>query len=467
MTLALEDSLRLPDLDDVRRYVPKYDQPGPRYTSYPTAPVFTEDFGEAEFREALARARNRELSLYVHIPFCERLCSFCACNRTITQDHALGDLYLDGLEREAEMLAKAIGGERRSVQLAVGGGTPTFLSEYELARMCRILDAHFPPEPAAERGVEVDPRVTSRAQLEVLREYGFNRISLGVQDFAPQVQRAINRVQSREQTEQITRDARELGYASVNFDLIYGLPFQSVESFDRTLDQVIALRPDRIALYSYAHVTWIVKAQRGFEKKDLPSPERKLAIMLRASQRLGEAGYRFLGLDHFALPEDELCVAAAAGDLRRNFNGYTTRAGVDLVALGSSGISELADAYAQSVRTPEAWRERVMSGHLATMRGWRMSEDDIRRKWLIHRLMCQGEVSEGAYAENFGEALEERIPDLRTRLAPFVEDGLLALDGGDYRISSLGRLFLRVIAMSFDAYLAEPDLERPMFSRTV
>ena len=339
MTLAFDDLLRLPDFDDVRRYIPKYDQPGPRYTSYPTAPVWTEDFDESEFREALARARNRKLSLYIHIPFCERLCSFCACNKTITQDHAVGGPYLDGLEREAEMLASAIGGERRCVQLAVGGGTPTFLSPQELARMCRVVDSHFPPDANAERSVEVDPRVTSRAQLEVLSEHGFNRISLGVQDFAPRVQRAINRVQSREQTERITLDARALGYASVNFDLIYGLPFQTVASFGETLDQVIALRPDRIALYSYAHVTWIVKAQRGFEKKDLPSAERKLAIMLLASQRLGEAGYRFLGLDHFALPQDELCVAAASGDLRRNFNGYTIRAGVDLIALGPTDIS--------------------------------------------------------------------------------------------------------------------------------
>ena len=467
MTLALEDSLRLPDLDDVRRCVPKYDQPGPRYTSYPTAPVWNEDFGESDFRAALARTRGRELSLYIHIPFCERLCTFCACNRTITQDHAQGDLYLDGIEREAELLASAIGGERRSVQLAVGGGTPTFLSERELARMCRIVDAHFPPQADAERSLEVDPRVTSRAQLEVLAEHGFNRISLGVQDFAPRVQRAINRVQSREQTEQISRDARELGFRSVNYDLIYGLPFQTVESFGETLDQVIALRPDRIALYSYAHVTWIVKSQRGFEKKDLPSAERKLAIMLLASQRFGEAGYRFLGLDHFALPEDELCRAAASGDLRRNFMGYTTRAGVDLVALGSSGISELADAYAQSARTPEPWRERVMDGQLATLRGWRLSQDDLRRKWLIHRLMCQGEVSPRAYRERFAESLEERIPELSTRLAPFVEDGLLVPDGGDFRVAPLGRLFLRVIAMSFDAYLPEPDLERPMFSRTV
>ncbi len=467
MTLALEDSLRLPDLNDVRRYVPKYDQPGPRYTSYPTAPVWNEDFGESDFRAALARTRGRELSLYIHIPFCERLCTFCACNRTITQDHAQGDLYLDAIEREAELLASAIGGERRSVQLAVGGGTPTFLSERELARICRIVDAHFPPQADAERSLEVDPRVTSRAQLEVLAEHGFNRISLGVQDFAPRVQRAINRVQSREQTEQISRDARELGFRSVNYDLIYGLPFQTVESFGETLDQVIALRPDRIALYSYAHVTWIVKSQRGFEKKDLPAPELKIAIALRASQRLQEAGYKFLGLDHFALPDDDLAAAATSGDLRRNFMGYTTRAGVDLIALGASAISELADAYAQSVRQPEDWHQRVASRRLATMRGWHMSDDDVRRKWLIQHLMCQGEVSDEAYAEKFGESLRDRMPDLDARLADYVEDALLIHEDGTYLVTPLGRMFLRVIAMSFDAYLPDEEPARPMFSRTV
>jgi oxygen-independent coproporphyrinogen-3 oxidase len=467
MSQLLSERFELPDLDHVGRLIAKYDRPGPRYTSYPTAPVFSEDFGEAEFREALGQANGSELSLYLHIPYCERMCTFCACNRSITQDHSVADTYLDALELETERLAAPIPGPCRSVQLSVGGGTPTFLSESQLARMCRILDAHFPPTPDAERSIEVNPRVTSRGQLEVLAEHGFNRLSLGVQDFADKVQRAINRHQTVEETAKLTADARELGYQSVNFDLIYGLPFQTIQTFEGTLDEVIALRPDRIAFYSYAHVTWIQKSQRGFEKKDLPNAERKVAIMLHASRRFGEAGYRFLGLDHFALPEDELCHAADSGDLRRNFMGYTTRSGVDLIALGSSGISELSDAYAQSVRTPEEWIERMQAGRLATMRGWRMSEDDVRRKWLIQRLMCQGEVNSKRYAKAFDEALEERIPDLEARLAPFEADGLLIPDDGSYRVSQLGRLFLRVIAMSFDAYLPEETPEKPMFSRTL
>ena len=333
--------------------------------------------------------------------------------------------------------------------------------------MCEILDARFPPEAEAERSLEVDPRVTTRPQLELLAERGFNRISMGVQDFEPVVQRAINRIQSREQTERIARDARALGFRSVNFDLIYGLPFQTVESFRHTVDSVIELRPDRIALYSYAHVTWISKAQRGFEKKDLPPAERKVAILLAAIERFERAGYRFLGLDHFALPEDELAQAAESGDLRRNFMGYTTRAGVDLVALGASGISETAEAYAQSVRDPKDWQDRIDAGRLPTLRGWWLTEDDRRRKWLIQHLLCQGEIDPGRYGAEFGEALTDRIPELERSLAPFVDDGLLETDRARYLVTPLGRIFLRVIAMTFDSYLPSQGDERPLYSRTV
>lgn len=460
-------SFPVPNPDEIRERIARYDRPGPRYTSYPTAPIWTEEFGSDAYREALGRCRDPEISLYVHVPFCERLCSFCACNRKITQDHSVAGPYLDAIEREADLVSEAIGEERRSVQLAVGGGTPTFLSPEELARMCRILDTRFAPIEGAERSIEVDPRVTTHEQLEVLAEHGFNRLSLGVQDFAPQVQKAIHRTQSREQTEKLTVDARALGFQSVNFDLIYGLPFQTVETFGETVDRVIETRPDRIALYSYAHVTWISKAQRGFEKKDLPGPERKLAVFLTAIERFERAGYRFLGLDHFALPEDELSTSAETGDLRRNFMGYTTRAGVDAIAFGASAISETADAYAQSARDPGDYQERLGEGRLATLRGWRLTEDDQRRKWLIFRLMCQGEIDPVAYETTFGEPLAERIPDLDARLGPFVEDGLLDVDGARYALTPLGRLFLRVIAMTFDAYLPKEPGERPMFSRTV
>lgn len=466
VTRTATDDFAIPDLESVQRLIPKYERPGPRYTSYPTAPVWSEEFGEDELRDALARATDRPLSLYIHIPFCERLCTFCACNRTITRDHSVAGPYLDSLEDEARKVAETIGGERPCVQLAVGGGTPTYLSELELARMCEIADAHFPPRPGAERSIEVDPRVTRREQLEVLAEHGFNRISLGVQDMSPKVQKAINRVQPRAMTEELTENARALGFGSVNFDLIYGLPFQTTDSFDDTLTQVIELRPDRIALYSYAHVTWISKQQRGFENKDLPSAEQKLAIFLLANERLAEAGYLFFGLDHFALPDDELSSAARGGDLRRNFMGYTTKASVDLIGLGASGISELADAYAQSLRTPAEWSERISAGRLATMRGWSLSEDDLRRKWLIQRLMCQGEISPRAYEDSFGEPLSARIPSLEERLAPLVADGLLSTRGDEYELTPRGRVFLRPVAMTFDAYLSEQD-SSPRFSSTL
>ena len=462
-----ESLFAVPDAEEVRIRIPRYDRPGPRYTSYPTAPVFSEEFGDEDFQRALSLCRDRVLSIYIHIPFCERLCGFCACNRRITQDHSVARPYLEALQRQADRVAETIGGDRRTTQLSVGGGTPTFLSPEELDRMCKIIDARFPPEPDAERSIEVDPRVTTRDQLEVLRANGFNRISMGVQDFSPVVQKAVRRNQTEEQTERLTREAREVGFLSVNYDLIYGLPFQTVDTFRETVERVIENRPDRIALYSYAHVTWISKQQRGFENKDLPEPERKVAIFLTAVEGFEKAGYRFLGLDHFSLPDDELAIAAETGDLRRNFMGYTTKEGVDLMAFGASGISETAEAYAQSTRDAMEWQERIVGGTLATMRGWWLSEDDKRRKWLIHRLMCQGEVSPSKYETKFGEALSDRIPDLEERLAPFVDDYLLAFQDGAYRVMPIGRVFLRVVAMTFDAYLPGQTGDRPMFSRTV
>jgi oxygen-independent coproporphyrinogen-3 oxidase len=453
--------------DRLRTLIARYDRPGPRYTSYPTAPVWSDEFGEEAFREALRRSTGQQRSVYVHIPFCERLCSFCACNRRISQDHSVAAPYLDAIEREAEMIASELATGPQTVQFAVGGGSPNFLSEAELARMSEIVDRCFPPAADAERSIELDPRNTTRGQLEALGQHGFNRMSLGVQDTSPRVQRAINRIQSRAQIEALVQGARDLGMSGVNFDLIYGLPYQTVESFDDTLNQVIEMRPDRIALYSYAHVTWISKAQRGFEKKDLPLPDQKVAIFLHAVERLESAGYLYLGLDHFALPDDELARAAAAGALRRNFMGYTVRPGVDLIALGASGISELADSYAQSTRDPDEYEEAANSGHLPTLRGCRLTEDDVRRRWLIHGVMCQSEINGTAYQQRFDESLETRVPDLHERLAEFVEDGLLEQNNGTYRVTRLGRLFLRVIAMTFDAHLEPPDPEKPQFSKTV
>lgn len=449
---------QLPDPERLRALVERYDRRAPRYTSYPPAPVWRDDFGEPEFRAALARVRGDQLSVYVHVPYCERLCTFCACNRVITQDHAVAGPYLDALGREVEAIARALPRTLQGVQLALGGGSPSFLRPHELARLVALVDDAFPRAAGAERSIELDPRGTTRAQLEVLAEHGFERVSLGVQDLSPEVQRAIHRIQSREQTETLVRAARDLGVRSVNFDLIYGLPYQTVASFDRTLDAVIDLRPDRIALYAYAHVTWVAKQQRGFDTKDLPSPEERLAIFRHAVLRLTRAGYRFLGLDHFALPGDELALAADRGDLRRNFMGYTTRAGVDLIGLGPSGISELSDAYAQSVRGPTEWQERLTAASLPTLRGWRMSDDDLRRKALIQSLLCQGAIAAEAAA----------LPDFVARLSPFEADGLVERTPQGWTVTALGRLFLRPIATALDAYFT-PDAPSaaPVYSRAV
>jgi oxygen-independent coproporphyrinogen-3 oxidase len=461
-----QDRSELPSIESIEPLLSRYDIPGPRYTSYPTAPVWSSEFGEAQLRAALAGVGAGELSVYVHIPFCESLCSYCACNREIRPDHRDAGPYLDCLEQEADRIADALGSQSRCAQLAVGGGTPTYLSAAQLERIADIVDARFPPAADAERSIEIDPRVTSLEQLEVLAQRGFNRISLGVQDLSPKVQRAIRRIQSREQTQLLAEQARSLGFSSVNFDLIYGLPYQTPDSFSETLASVLSMRPDRVALYSYAHVTWVSKQQRGFERKHLPNAREKVALLLLAIERMREAGYCFIGLDHFALPGDDLAQAAANGSLRRNFMGYTTRSGSGVLALGASGISELSGAYAQSARTSAEWSERIRAGQLATIRGWSLSKDDRRRRWLLQRLMCAGEIDPDAYEAEWGEPLRGHIPDLEARLAPFVADGLLEPVGSTWRLSLSGQIFLRPIAMTFDAYLEQAPAG-PLFSKAL
>jgi len=466
----LDDLLR--DSDRIASLLARYDRPGPRYTSYPPAPRWHGDFSPRALVQALAEGSGDEISLYVHVPFCRHLCAFCACNRTIPRSHAVVAPYLQGVAAEAELLAKAAGRPLRCAQLAIGGGSPNYLSAAELEQLFGSLERTFPAAPGAERSVELDPRATDPEQLEVLAAAGVNRISLGVQDTSPRVQQAIHRIQPWPQVERLAGHARRLGIASVNLDLIYGLPFQSVDSFRETLRLVTALRPDRIALYSYAHVTWISKTQRSFESRDLPSAQRKLEIFGMAIHQLREAGYTFLGLDHFALPQDELCHAHRTGTLHRNFMGYTTRAGLELLALGPSGISELAGCYAQSQRTEAAWRDQIRGGHLATARGIHLSAQDLERKWLIQDLMCRGAIDPPEFEARFGAPLAARVPGLAQHLQPFVNDGLLREAAlGDvragWRVAPLGRLFLRNLAMCLDAGLERPEVGPPRYSRTV
>jgi oxygen-independent coproporphyrinogen-3 oxidase len=387
----------------------------------------------------------------------------------ITRDAALAERYLTAVEREVEALGAASGGGRPVAQHHWGGGTPTHLTAPQLRRLFQSVNAVFPLEPGAEVSIEVDPRVTREEQLEALRECGFQRLSLGVQDFDPRVQQAIHRVQSVEETARISERARALGFESVACDLIYGLPFQSLESVTRTLAEVVALRPDRIALYAYAHVTWVAKQQRGFERHDLPGPQTRLRLQLAAIGTLLAAGYVQIGMDHFVLPTDELARARRDGTLRRNFMGYTTRAGLDLIGLGPSAISELASAYAQSQRDLDGWERAVREGGLATLRGHRLSSDDQERRWVIQAILCHEAVEAPAFRARFGAPLAERFAAELARLQPLEADGLVACSAdGSFRVTPLGRLAPRNIAMLFDDYLpSQQAAAAPLFSQTV
>ncbi len=460
------------DLEHVEEILPRYAVEGPRYTSYPTAPVWKESYGPEQLRAELGRSDVRPehgLSLYVHVPFCESLCHFCACNKVITRDHALVERYLDTIESEIEALRDAVAVPRAATQLHWGGGTPTYLDPAEIRRLFGAVSAAFPMREGAEISIEVDPRVTSEEQVATLAACGFNRISMGVQDFEPRVQQAIHRIQPVEETARLVEWARAAGFLSVGFDLIYGLPYQTEESFARTLSRVLAIAPDRIALYSYAHVTWVAKQQRGFERKDLPEAPTKLRIMLAAIRRFLEAGYRFIGLDHFARPEDELSRALADRSLRRNFMGHTTQAGVDLIGFGPSAISELRGSYAQSHRELPAWEQAVARTGLATLRGHLLSSDDRERRFVIGRILCHGELRADEFEAVFGRPFAARFARELCGLDALVEDGLVLrrADGG-LEVTPLGRLFVRNVAMLFDAYLPEQRQSgRRIFSKTV
>jgi oxygen-independent coproporphyrinogen-3 oxidase len=465
------------DLERIEAILPRYAIEGPRYTSYPTAPVWKESFGADQFKTELAggtaeavslAGEGDGLSLYVHVPFCRSLCHFCACNRIITSNAELPQRFLDTIEREVAAVREAAG-PRTASQQHWGGGTPTYLTPDQVMRLFRIVTDAFPMRAGAEISIEVDPRVTTDEHVAALRECGFNRISMGVQDIDPKVQQAIHRIQPIEQTRHLVEVSRAAGFSGVNFDLIYGLPYQTEESFARTLEQVLELAPDRIALYSYAHVTWLAKQQRGFERKDLPGPSTKLRIMLEAIEHFLDAGYRFIGLDHFAKPEDELSEALEDRTLRRNFMGHTTQAGVDLIGFGPSAISELRASYAQSHRKLEDWQDAVRERGLATMRGHQLTRDDIERRWVIGRLMCHGELRADEFEAVFDQPFASRFARELQQVEPFAADALVEqAPDGSLAVTPLGRLLVRNIAMVFDAYLADQKKgAQPMFSKTV
>jgi oxygen-independent coproporphyrinogen-3 oxidase len=448
----------------------RYNVPGPRYTSYPTAPVWTEDFAAADYARALeessAAASPAPLSLYVHLPFCEKLCYFCGCTVVITgREHALEATYLDVLEREIDWVADRTGTDRPVIQFHLGGGTPTYFTPERLRRLGRKFRSRFRFSEDAEIGVEVDPRVTTREHLLTLARLGFNRLSMGVQDFEPRVQVAVNRVQPYEETRRLVDQARQLGFPSVNMDLIFGLPFQTAESFSETIDKVLTIAPDRLAVYSYANVPWMKKHQNVLQPH-LPDERTKFEIFRTALERFTDAGFEYIGMDHFARPTDELARARAGRTLHRNFQGYTTKAGTDLIGFGMSAIGGIGRTYVQNRRDLGPYQQAVAEQGAATFRGFRLSEEDLLRRRVISNILCHGVVSKAEIDRAFSISFDEKFADALERLEPLAEDGLVELSPAEIRATPLGRIFLRNIAMPFDAYLTTAP-EKPVFSKTL
>jgi len=447
----------------------KYDTFGPRYTSYPTAIQFSPAFTLQDYYDEVeqSNSNNAPLSLYFHIPFCESLCFYCACNKIITHTFDRATPYLARLHKEVALQAALVSRDRPVNQLHFGGGTPTFLSDEQLRRLMLVTAEHFTLAPIDKRefSIEIDPRAIRDGTVAMLREFGFNRVSFGVQDFDPKVQQAVNRIQSIEQTQAVVDAARNSGYRSVNMDLIYGLPYQTVESFNRTLDTIIAMRPERLAVYNYAHLPQRVKAQRLIKEKDLPDAVTKLGLLELTINRLQEAGYVYIGMDHFALPEDELVVAREQGTLQRNFQGYSTHADTDMIGMGITSIGKINSCYNQNVRYEKSYFEAVDNGRLAVFQGYRLSDDDRIRRAVIQALMCQGEVVFAAIEQAFGILFSRYFAEELTRLQPMENDGLLEQDSRRIRVEPFGRLLLRNIAMVFDAY-QQPQGQKH-FSRVI
>ena len=450
-------------------FLARYNRPGPRYTSYPTAPIWNDSFGPADLErvhEQAERARS-PVSLYMHIPFCESLCLFCACNVIIQKDKRVAPPYLDVLKREMERVSGSVSTQREVVQFHWGGGTPTYLTPEQIEDLFGAVRARFSFAADAEIGIEVDPRVTSREHLETLRRLGFNRLSMGIQDFHPEVQKAIHRIQPFELTRDLLLAARELRFDSINVDLIYGLPYQSPERFAHTVDQILELAPDRVALFSYAHVPWLKKQQGSFGAH-LPEGMQKFEIFRTGLMKFLEAGYLYIGMDHFAKPSDELAISQQRRTLQRNFQGYTTKAGADLYGMGVTAISSIQNAYAQNYRELAAWEKAVGERGIATMRGYRLSDEDRLRRAVISRLLCHTVVIKEEIAREFGVDFDQYFADELVRLAAPRDDGLVLLNADEIRTTWLGRIFIRNLAMVFDPYLEKQQLAaKPLFSKTL
>lgn len=453
----------------------RYDRPGPRYTSYPTAPQFSTDFGESALRESIRRSNAepipRRLSLYLHIPYCFSPCFYCGCNRIITRDAAKGRTYVARLVREIEQLGALFDRDREVIQLHFGGGTPNFLRLQELEEVVESVRSHFRLSACADRdfSLELDPRFIQEGDIAGYARLGFNRASFGVQDFDRDVQLAVNRVQSVEETLRVIEDCRSAGFRSINVDLIYGLPKQTTAGFARTLDTMLAARPDRLAIYGYAHLPELFKPQRQIEAADLPPPEVKLGLLRLAIEKLSAAGYVYIGMDHFALPEDDLARAQAAGALQRNFMGYTTHAQCDLVGLGMSAISHIGDSFSQNPRDLPGWEIALDQGRLPVWRGLTLDEDDVLRADVIQQLMCQGRIDMDEIERRHDVDFELYFAEALAKLQPLLADRIAQIEGRRITATSGGRLLLRIIAMCFDRYLTESSAAaaRPRYSRVI
>jgi oxygen-independent coproporphyrinogen-3 oxidase len=455
----------------IRRLIDKYDRPGPRYTSYPTAVEFSEEFGPAEYEERLREADSlgdAPLSLYCHIPFCEERCLFCGCHVIITRHRERTEPYLDSLRREIRMVAERTPRRRKFAQLHLGGGTPTYYPPVALRGLVEEILKDYQPLPTAEMAVEVDPRVTTAEHIDALADVGFNRISMGVQDFTPAVQERIHRVQSLSQTKAIVDRARSRGYSGINVDLIYGLPLQTPESFEETVERVIELGVDRVACYSFAFVPWLKGHQKTLES-ELPRREVKLELFAIVREKLLHAGFEPIGMDHFARPDDELARARREGRLRRNFQGYAVVPGDDVLGFGISAIGDVRGALVQNEKKLSRYGELLSHGLLPTARGFLRSRDDAVRADVIHRLMCNFVVDVAEVESAWGLSFHDYFREDLELLAPYVEEGLVSVDGRAIRATPVGELFVRNLAMCFDRYMREKHAKesKPVFSRTV
>ncbi|MCW8945571.1 MAG: oxygen-independent coproporphyrinogen III oxidase [Sedimenticola sp.] len=448
----------------------KYDYSGPRYTSYPTAPQFHEAFGEAEYRQA-AEATNESggpLSLYFHIPFCDTICFYCACNKIATKDRSMAADYLDRVHKEIAMQGAIFDKSRVVEQLHWGGGTPTFISHKEMQDLMRVTGEHFTlaDDDKGEYSIEIDPREATAETIKTLREVGFNRLSLGVQDLDDRVQKAVNRIQSEAETMTVLEAARDNGFRSVSIDLIYGLPFQTVESFTKTLDRVIEVGPDRLSVFNYAHLPELFKPQRRINEEELPAAQVKLDILQMTGEHLSKAGYVYIGMDHFARPDDELAIAQREGTLYRNFQGYSTHSDCDLVAMGVTSIGMVGNTYSQNERGLDEYYAAIDNNKLAVFRGIELTKDDLIRRDVITCLICNFVLDYASIEQTWGIRFADYFANELARLPSMAADGLLEMDADGIRVLPRGRLLIRNVCMAFDHYLSA-GLQQKNFSKVI